>query len=417
MPGMNGGGASSLVSPVSVNLRSFNLFASRVRPEIRAQHPEYGGPETERAIGMRWNAMGPTEREEYLELARKERESMVAQGLIDPNIRPRRKRRKRAEIEAEAMMKQASLGRWMRSAAAAAAAASGGGAATAPFGLVTPWVPAGGSLSGTGVSNGDSSGASLGVMLPGMVGDQDGEGEGLGGEGREGKEGGGGGMLVGQGVHGVLDGSFDAGFFVTLRVAGSATVLRGVVFAPGSSIPVTMGNDVAPGVPRAEPDGLGVHSAFAGDILADPSAAGPRDGSAPLALPPQHQQLAGQGRAPLPSGRSPEEGRKEAARPGVGSEHMGQMGYPVPQGGGVPLEHQAIGMGEQGHSQHTGEIGDGALAYGQAGIKSGLHPDLVPGQRSGGIDVLGDGMLTVPAASDAGVAAPGAHGQSGIEIA
>jgi len=91
----------------------------------------------------------------------------------------------------------------------------------------------------------------------------------------------------------------------------------------------------------------------------------------------------------------------------MGTEHMGQMGYPVPQGGGMPMEHQSLGMGEQGHSQHTGEMGDAGMGYGQGGMKAGLHPDLVPGQRTGGIDVLGDhGMLTVPASADAGGAAP-----------
>lgn len=53
---------------------------------------------------------------------------------------------------------------------------------------------------------------------------------------------------VGQSVHGVVDGSFDAGFLVSLRVADSDTVYRGVVFGPGLSIPLNRENDVAPKV-------------------------------------------------------------------------------------------------------------------------------------------------------------------------
>jgi len=68
-------------------------------------------------------------------------------------------------------------------------------------------------------------------MMPGMMGDQD-EGEGMGGEGQEVKEGRGGGMLVGQGVHGVLDGSLTLGFFGDAPCGGISHSARGVVFAP-----------------------------------------------------------------------------------------------------------------------------------------------------------------------------------------
>lgn len=52
--------------------------------------------------------------------------------------------------------------------------------------------------------------------------------------------------LVGQSVHGVVDGSFDAGYLVTIRVGATDTVYRGVVFGPGLSIPVNNDNDVTP---------------------------------------------------------------------------------------------------------------------------------------------------------------------------
>lgn len=54
--------------------------------------------------------------------------------------------------------------------------------------------------------------------------------------------------LVGQIVSGVLDGSFDAGYLLTVRVGNTSTVLRGVVFEPGLSVPISADNDVAPHV-------------------------------------------------------------------------------------------------------------------------------------------------------------------------
>ncbi|KAG6546642.1 hypothetical protein Mapa_011831 [Marchantia paleacea] len=52
--------------------------------------------------------------------------------------------------------------------------------------------------------------------------------------------------LVGKTVTGVLDGSFDAGYLLTVRVGDSETFLRGVVFGPGLTAPVMKDNDVAP---------------------------------------------------------------------------------------------------------------------------------------------------------------------------
>lgn len=44
---------------------------------------------------------------------------------------------------------------------------------------------------------------------------------------------------VGQPVSGVLDGAFDAGYFVTVRIGDTDAVLRGVLFGPGFSMPLT----------------------------------------------------------------------------------------------------------------------------------------------------------------------------------
>lgn len=52
--------------------------------------------------------------------------------------------------------------------------------------------------------------------------------------------------MVGRMVSGVIDGCFDAGYFLTVRVGNSNTLLRGVVFQPGRFAPISASNDVAP---------------------------------------------------------------------------------------------------------------------------------------------------------------------------
>ncbi|THG11823.1 hypothetical protein TEA_021137 [Camellia sinensis var. sinensis] len=52
--------------------------------------------------------------------------------------------------------------------------------------------------------------------------------------------------MVGQVVSGVIEGSFDAGYFLSVRTGNTGTLLRGVVFQPGLFSPITAANDVAP---------------------------------------------------------------------------------------------------------------------------------------------------------------------------
>ncbi|KAL7088696.1 hypothetical protein ACP275_13G143600 [Erythranthe tilingii] len=52
--------------------------------------------------------------------------------------------------------------------------------------------------------------------------------------------------LVGSTVHGVIDGSFDAGYLISVRIGNSETAFRGVVFQPRKFVPITSANDVAP---------------------------------------------------------------------------------------------------------------------------------------------------------------------------
>lgn len=54
--------------------------------------------------------------------------------------------------------------------------------------------------------------------------------------------------MVGQMVSGVIEGSFDAGYLLNVKVGDTETQLRGVVFLPGKFTPITPANDVAPHV-------------------------------------------------------------------------------------------------------------------------------------------------------------------------
>ncbi|KAL5578861.1 hypothetical protein UlMin_011303 [Ulmus minor] len=55
--------------------------------------------------------------------------------------------------------------------------------------------------------------------------------------------------MLGQVVTGVIDGKFDAGYLIHVKVGDSDTMLRGLAFLPGRFIPITPASDVAPHVP------------------------------------------------------------------------------------------------------------------------------------------------------------------------
>ncbi|GMI91477.1 hypothetical protein HRI_002817000 [Hibiscus trionum] len=52
--------------------------------------------------------------------------------------------------------------------------------------------------------------------------------------------------MVGQMVSGVIEGSFDAGYLLSVKVGDTDRHLRGIVFLPGRLTPITAENDVAP---------------------------------------------------------------------------------------------------------------------------------------------------------------------------
>ncbi|GJP29934.1 hypothetical protein CLOM_g20509 [Closterium sp. NIES-68] len=256
---------------VTLNLRAFNLFAAKIRPAVRRDNPHLSVCETERAIGMRWNALAASARQEYLNAARAGVPALganpaaaapaAAQGgeLLDAHARQTRRRRKRAEIEAEIeaenLLKQqqiaarygigAGLGMGLGASRAHSNPWGGhGGNSAADASAMFPRVRGHGrdlerSGSGTSSSTADEGEFAPSVSFGGLL---------TGGEGGEGQSGGT--VRLGQSVRGMVDGVFEAGFFVSLRVEGCSAVLRGVVFTPAPAVPVTSLNDVAAGVPH-----------------------------------------------------------------------------------------------------------------------------------------------------------------------
>ncbi|KAL0012360.1 hypothetical protein SO802_007468 [Lithocarpus litseifolius] len=55
-------------------------------------------------------------------------------------------------------------------------------------------------------------------------------------------------VMVGRMVTGVIEGSFDAGYLLNVKLGDTDTPLRGVVFLPGRFTPISAANDVAPHV-------------------------------------------------------------------------------------------------------------------------------------------------------------------------
>lgn len=53
---------------------------------------------------------------------------------------------------------------------------------------------------------------------------------------------------IGRQVTGVVDGMFDMGFLVSVRIGESDAIYPGVVFGPGLIIPLSETNDIAPNV-------------------------------------------------------------------------------------------------------------------------------------------------------------------------
>lgn len=54
------------------------------------------------------------------------------------------------------------------------------------------------------------------------------------------------GNAIGKVISGVIDGRFDAGFLISVRIGNNGPILRGVIFEPGKFSPLNSSNDIAP---------------------------------------------------------------------------------------------------------------------------------------------------------------------------
>lgn len=103
--------------------------------------------------------------------------------------------------------------------------------------------------------------------------------------------------LVGQPVHGVLDGSFDAGYLISVRVGDTDAVLRGVVFGPGLSIPPSKLTDVAPKIKSTKRE----FNTSVSPLYSPPA-------TTPMALSESYEPLCGMDYTPTDTGVAPENG-------------------------------------------------------------------------------------------------------------
>ncbi|KAJ6825528.1 uncharacterized protein M6B38_376595 [Iris pallida] len=62
--------------------------------------------------------------------------------------------------------------------------------------------------------------------------------------------------VVGQQVVGTLDGVFDAGFLITVRVGNDGPLLRGMVFDQRLSVPISKENDIVPDMKMSRSDDI-----------------------------------------------------------------------------------------------------------------------------------------------------------------
>lgn len=192
--------AAPPVSRKSVNLRAFNLYAAKVRKETKDLNPGKTGYEIERLIGKKWAKLADDRRDEFVQQAQKEREELLQQGLVKEDQGKARKKKRKNEVDLLALALKQSK---------------------------------------------PEDKATLLQHLPGLVKPK----KSKPGQHVDATEGDGSpaAALIGTPVSGVIDGMFDAGYFVTLRVGEKRQAFRGVVFRPDLHPPAGR-MDIAPKV-------------------------------------------------------------------------------------------------------------------------------------------------------------------------
>jgi hypothetical protein len=193
---------ASAASMKSVKLRAFNLYAAKVRKETKDQNPSVLGYEIERLIGKKWAKLTEDERKEFMEQATKEREDMIQDGSIKPEMQEKARKKKRKNDSD--LLALTSKQKWPQTKE---------GVLQHMPGLVKPKKRSGERR--VDASTGDGSAAAA---------------------------------LIGTPVSGLIDGMFDAGFFVSLKVGDKKQVFKGVIFRPDVGLSGPGRSDIAPKV-------------------------------------------------------------------------------------------------------------------------------------------------------------------------
>lgn len=204
----------------SVRHRAYNIF-QHLQMEATSQE-ESGLSESQiyNIIGERWNTADESLKEPYLSHAEGELQKFVDQKLVDPAIL-HRKRHRRTKAEILAAREQLAL---------TPKSEKRRGRPPKPGSVPRPRV----------LKDKSNAGANHGVSWQGVNG------------GKKANEHSMSPALVGKNCTGVLEGMFDAGYFISVRLENTDTVLRGVVFSPSVAVPLTAVNDVVPGARVSE---------------------------------------------------------------------------------------------------------------------------------------------------------------------
>jgi hypothetical protein len=183
-----------------VKLRAFNLFAARVRDTIKDENRAASGHEIKRIVGQRWAQLGYADKQEFLEEAQREND-LLEKLPVDPNAPKRRRRRRpKAEIEDDGSRKRRGRPRKGEN----------------DFN--------GDNTDGDGINGEGSNGAIPDEeevpkpKIPRKRANVTGKAVDSGHGGKHGS--------------GTVDGSFDAGYLVTVRVGDTDILFRGVLFEP-----------------------------------------------------------------------------------------------------------------------------------------------------------------------------------------
>ncbi|GLT83257.1 hypothetical protein SLE2022_015570 [Rubroshorea leprosula] len=179
--------------------------------------------------------------------------------------------------------------------------------------------------------------------------------------------------MVGQVVSGVIEGSFDAGYLLNVKVADTDTFLRGVVFLPGRFIPITAANDVAPHVKMYQRKEIPI------PFLNPQSpchAAGPlteKSDKNPVELRNDSPKLVGQ--------VQPTEFLSGISVASVAGENQPST-VKIPPPGILPASYTDLSLGEKVSEQKTVEsILEKDKAVGQDQVPQGFSTGLSPGEN------------------------------------